>query len=134
MAWMIACNEGSLFAGYVSVAGALRRPAPEETCPGGPVRMLHIHGFADKQVPLEGRGIRDWHQGDVFESLSLLRRTNQCRSNPNAINIGEKFSCRSWTDCKAGGEIRFCMHDGGHGLPRGWVQNARDWFERSPSE
>ncbi|MEM7057497.1 MAG: prolyl oligopeptidase family serine peptidase [Pseudomonadota bacterium] len=130
MAWRIACAKGPLFAGYVSVAGALRRPTPAEECPGGPVRLLHIHGFGDKQVPLEGRQIRDWHQGDVFESLSLLRATNGCRSDPQHIADVDKYSCRLWTSCNSGRDIQFCMHSGGHGLPKGWAEMALQWFER----
>ncbi len=61
MTWMVARYQGRDFAGFVSIAGALRRPVPDCACPGGPVRMLHIHGFTDTTVPLEGRGIRQWH-------------------------------------------------------------------------
>lgn len=132
MAWMIACYRGGIFAGYVPVAGALRRPAPEGGCPGGPVNMLHIHGFADKQVPLEGRAIRDWHQGDVSESFSLLRDANGCRSNPHAFDNDTQFWCRTWNQCSSGAEARFCLHDGGHGLPKGWASEARRWFENLP--
>ncbi|MEM9439944.1 MAG: PHB depolymerase family esterase [Pseudomonadota bacterium] len=130
MAWMIACYRGDLFAGYVSIAGALRRPTPSTSCPGGPARMLHIHGFADAQVPLEGRAIRDWHQGDVFASLDLLRSTNGCESKPSAIEIDDPFWCRNWNACSSGADIDFCLHDGGHGMPEGWVTLAKDWFER----
>ncbi|MEM9228033.1 MAG: alpha/beta fold hydrolase [Pseudomonadota bacterium] len=133
MAWMMACYAGERFAGFASVAGALRRPNPAPVCPTGPVRMLQIHGFADAQVPLEGRGIRDWHQGDVFESLSLVRRTNECRSNPDAISIGDPFSCREWSSC-AGGGVKMCLHTGGHGLPAGWTDLALDWFMGAATE
>lgn len=129
MAWMMACYEGEHFAGFASVAGALRRPIPEEICPAGPVRMMHIHGYSDAQVPLEGRGIGDWHQGDVFESLSLLRATNTCRTNPTTITMGDQFQCRIWQGCGSGHDIQFCLHDGGHGLPQGWAELTRDWFE-----
>lgn len=128
MAWMMACYAGERFAGFAPVAGTLRRPIPEVECPSGPVRMLHIHGFSDRQVPLEGRGIRDWHQGDVFEALSLVRKSNACRTNPDQIDIGERYSCRSWTSCD-NEAIKLCLHDGGHGLPPGWGDLARDWFE-----
>lgn len=130
MAYMLACYAGERFAGFISVAGALRRPVPDGPCPAGPARMLQIHGFSDSQVPLEGRGIGDWHQGDVFESLAILRETNRCRSNPTAIDLGGKFWCRSWDECDSGASIRFCLHDGGHGLPRGWSDLARDWMEQ----
>ncbi|MEO0915148.1 MAG: PHB depolymerase family esterase, partial [Pseudomonadota bacterium] len=122
MAWMMACYAGEHFAGFASVAGALRRPNPE-ACPGGPVRLIQIHGFADTQVPLEGRGIRDWHQGDVFESLGLARQANQCRSNPDRIAVDTPFRCREWTSCGSGA-LKLCLHDGGHGLPRGWTDLA----------
>ena len=129
MAWMMACYAGQEFAGFTSVAGALRRPAPQEVCPAGPIRVLQIHGFSDTQVPLEGRGIGDWHQGDVFETLSLARRTNSCRSNPDEISIGTPFSCRTWGESCGSEALALCLHDGGHGLPKGWAEQARDWFE-----
>lgn len=129
MAWMMACYEGDNFAGFASVAGALRRPVPQEVCPAGPVRMMQIHGFADNQVPFEGRGIGDWHQGDVFESLAILRETNECQTNPTAINLDDEFWCRIWQGCASHRDIQFCMHDGGHGLPAGWAEITREWFE-----
>ncbi len=129
MAWMMGCYAGETFAGIVSVSGALRRPIPEATCPGGAFNLLQIHGFGDGQVPFEGRGIRDWHQGDLFEALGLLRETNQCRSNPDEITIGEQFRCREWSANCNEGAVKFCEHDGGHGLPRGWTAMARDWLE-----
>ena len=128
MAWMMGCYAGDRFAGVASVAGALRRPLPEGLCPKPVKKHIQIHGFADKQVPLEGRGIRNWHQGDVFESLDLLRRGNGCRSNPDIIDMGETFRCRGWTSCEAGAQ-KLCIHDGGHGLPQGWTDLARDFFE-----
>ena len=130
MAWMVACYEGDRFAGYASVAGALRRPNPEVQCPGGPTRLIQIHGFKDNQVPFEGRGIRDWHQGDLFESFTLMRATNQCRSHPDTIEIGEDFRCREWVESCGEGAMRMCIHDGGHGLPKGWTDLAKEWFER----
>lgn len=129
MAWMMGCYAAETFAGVVSVSGALRRPIPETVCPAGSFNLLQIHGFADGQVPYEGRGIRDWHQGDIFEALGLLRETNQCRSNPDEITIGEQFRCREWSGSCENGGIKFCEHDGGHGLPRGWTALARDWLE-----
>lgn len=129
MAWMMACYAGDHFAGFVSVAGALRRPVPDATCPAGPVRLLQVHGFSDTQVPFEGRGIRDWHQGDLFESFDLMRNTNQCRTNPDTIEINDEFRCRSWAESCGGGALQMCIHDGGHGLPKGWAALAREWLE-----
>lgn len=129
MAWYLGCYGPGRFAGFAPVAGALRRPTPPEACPNGPQRLLHIHGFADQQVPLEGRHIREWHQGDVFESFSILRATNQCRSNPTRFETGQPFACRIWTGCGSDRDIQLCLHDGGHGMPKGWADKVLTWFE-----
>lgn len=128
MAWMMGCYAGDRFAAIISVAGAMRRPHPGGPCPSPSPRALQVHGFADKQVPFEGRGIRDWHQGDVHETLSLFRRSNQCRSNPDEIAVGPKWRTRHWRSCEDG-DLAYVEHDGGHGLPRGWTNLAVGWFE-----
>jgi len=129
-AWMMACHASARFAGFVSVSGALRRPVPDTACPSESARLLQLHGFADLQVPLEGRGINDWHQGDVFESFGLLRETNQCASRPDSVDITDALWCRSWTSCGSGA-LRMCLHPGGHGFPKGWAELARAWFENA---
>lgn len=129
MAWHLACYTFDTFTAYAPISGGLRRPVPEQRCPAGPVRLLHIHGFADAQVPLEGRAIRDWHQGDVFEGLSVLRQTNGCRSNPTAFTTRGRYQCRQWSGCKSRKEIEFCLHPRGHEMPRGWDSRVFDWFE-----
>jgi len=128
MAWMMGCYEGDRFAAVISVAGALRRPAPEGRCPNPTPRALQVHGFGDRQVPFEGRGIRDWHQGDVHQTLALFRASNGCRSNPNDISVSENWRTRQWRTCRIG-DLAYAEHDGGHGLPRGWTNLAARWFE-----
>lgn len=140
MAWYVACYSTRNYAAVAAVAGGLRRPLPVSTgsdatgailreCPGGARKMLHIHGFADGQVPLEGRGIRAWHQGDVFEGLSVQRTTNKCGSKPTKIETEGKFWCRNWNGCETGKSVRFCLHSGGHGMPAGWLDQALKWAQ-----
>ena len=84
MAYMMACYEGQRFAGAVSIAGALRRPIPDGLCPGGPVSMLHFHGYADTQVPLEGRGHRRLAPGRRLRIAGdLLRRDRPVPQQPD---------------------------------------------------
>jgi len=127
MAWHFACYSKLKPSAVVPIAGGLRRPVPAAKCPSGPRRLLHIHGFADSQVPLEGRGIRDWHQGDVYHGLGLLRTTNACTSKPDKLSTEGPFWCRNWTSCGSGDPIRFCLHKGGHTLPKGWAERAIEW-------
>lgn len=128
MAWMMGCYAGDRFAAIISVAGALREPHPDGLCPKPGPRALQVHGFTDRQVPFEGRGIRDWHQGDVHQTLSLFRRSNRCRSNPDEITVSDKWRTRHWRSCQTG-DLAYAEHDGGHGLPRGWTNLAVHWFE-----
>lgn len=129
MAWLLACKAGDRLAGMVSVSGALRRPNPTE-CPGlAGLPVMQIHGFADGQVPFEGRSIRDWHQGSVWEVLDRARDANGCRSNPDEIEIGDRFRSRVWDASCSGASVRLDVHDGGHGLPQGWTSRASAFFD-----
>lgn len=129
MAWLLACEAGDQLAGMVSVAGALRRPNTTD-CAGLPgLPILQVHGFTDGQVPFEGRAIRDWHQGSVWDAFERARQANGCRSNPDQIEMSEGFRTRLWAASCSGAPVRLDVHDGGHGLPKGWTARARDFFE-----
>lgn len=129
MAWLFACEAGDRLAGMVSVSGALRRPNSTECAGLEGMPVMQVHGFADGQVPFEGRGIRDWHQGSVWEALGRAREANGCRSNPDEIVIGERFRTRVWDESCSGASVRLLVHDGGHGLPAGWTAEARAFLE-----
>ena len=142
MAWYAACYGRPAVRAIVPVAGGLRRPYPRAkgkgpardgtVCPGGPVSVLHVHGFVDNQVPLEGRAIGGWHQGDVFEGLDIVRRTNGCRSRPKTLESKGRLWCRDWTGCASGRPVRMCLHRGGHSLPKGWLDEALAWLAQLP--
>lgn len=129
MAWLLACEAGDQLAGMVSVAGALRRPN-DTTCAGlKDLPVMQVHGFADGQVPFEGRGIRNWHQGSVWDILDRARAANGCRSNPDEIEIDDTYRSRVWDASCTGAPVRLDVHNGGHGLPKGWTARARAFFE-----
>jgi polyhydroxybutyrate depolymerase len=129
MAWLLACEAGDMLAGMVSVAGALREPNPTDCAGLEGLPILQVHGFADLQVPFEGRAIRDWHQGSLWDSLERALERNECRTHPDRVEIGETFRLRIWAESCEGGPVQLAVHDGGHGLPRGWTGMARDFFE-----
>lgn len=131
MAWLLACEAGDRLAGMVSVAGALRQPNATDCRALAGLPLMQVHGFADAQVPFEGRAIRDWHQGSVWRTLERARAANQCRSNPDAIEIADTLRTRLWSESCALAPVRLDVHDGGHGLPPGWTARARAFLERA---
>ena len=70
MVWNLICHRSGLFAGYAPMAGTFWEPEPE-TCDTPPANVIHIHGEADKIVPLLGRPIVDTHQGQVPQVLDM---------------------------------------------------------------
>lgn len=129
MAWLLACKAGDRLSGLVSVSGALRRPNDTDCAGLAGLPVMQVHGFGDAQVPFEGRQIRDWHQGSIWDILERARAANRCRSNPDQIEIGPDFSARMWDKSCSGAPVRFDVHNGGHGLPKGWSARARAFLE-----
>ena len=130
MTWRVACDAPDSFSAYVPIAGLLWRPLPA-SC-GGPVRLLHTHGWSDPVVPIEGRAVAGGRlkQGDLFKGMDLMRRANGCqRDNPNAFDVRGSFWLRSWTNCAPKSALEFALHSGGHALPRGWSAMALDWLD-----
>lgn len=129
MAWLLACEAGERLSGMVSIAGALRRPNSTDCAGLAGLPIMQVHGFKDVTVPLEGRGIRNWHQGSVWDSLESARKANGCRSNPDSIVIEELYRKRVWDNSCARATVRLDIHDGRHGIPSGWGPRARAFLE-----
>lgn len=118
MAWSLACEAGAAFAGYAPIAGAFWMPLPA-ACPGGPMRMLHVHGLSDVTVPMEGRPIGDrFRQADVIDSLVIAAETGRCAAPPPAAEpsrtADEALACADASGCAPGAALRLCLHAGGH--------------------
>ena len=125
MAWNVACYEGAGFAGFAPIAGAFWDPIPE-SCPSPTPILLHVHGTADRTVPLEGRPIGEsWHQSDVFDSLAMWRRQGDCEAAPTTYEADLLICERSTCSGPDGGVIELCLHPGGHSIRTEWV--ARGW-------
>lgn len=128
MAWDLACQRGRDYAAFAPIAGAFWEPLPE-SCAGGPVRLLHIHGLDDPVVPMEGRWIRNtWKQGDVHESLARLEAANGCPAGPTGQEAMGELACEVWSACGSGRELRLCLHPSGHLMPEGWVPLVHAWM------
>lgn len=111
LVWNVICARGAKYAGYIPVAGVFWRPAPTR-CEGDPAHVVHIHGDADKIVPLAGRRIGDAHQGDVAQTLEMY-----AKNGGYALAEGEET--RDELRCKQGENaerkhLAFCLFSGGH--------------------
>ena len=129
MVWDVACQAPGTFNGYAPVGGGFWNPLPN-SCEA-PVKLFHTHGWVDATVPLEGRrlGNSGLVQGDVFEGLNILKRTNGCRRRASErTNNGNKW-VRTWRSCSEDSELRLMLHPRGHITPEGWTDMALDWFE-----
>jgi len=122
MAWYVACAEGRGFAGYAPIAGAFwepyvtdcRQPLPE---------LHHVHGRADRTVPLAGRRLSMATQGDTYRSFALLRRFSGCSGDLAGAEVDGELACAQQS---CGGSVQeLCLHDGGHSVRPEWI--ARAW-------
>ncbi len=128
MVWDIACHAPKSARAYAASAGAFWDDLPEKC--SGPVDLFHTHGWNDRTVPLEGRPLfgGDVAQGDVWQSLKILRASNGCQNRqPASSKIENGQWWRHWTDCKSG-QIDLMLHDGAHGTPTNWADVTLKWF------
>lgn len=128
----VACKTPGAFAAFAPIAGSFWNPLPERCT--GPVRLLHVHGWTDTTVPLEGRRLRSGvTQGDVFASMAIWRQTNGCRQpRPDDFAGAPGFQVRRWMACTKGSALSFALHAGSHSIPKGWADLVLDWFEGLP--
>ncbi len=136
MTWYLSCFMPERFAAFAPVAGAFWDPMPQispPTCPGGPVALRHIHGLADKTVPMAGRPIRGgvYHQGDVMKSIAHLKARNGCPQEPTSTSVKDGLTCQTWAGgtCTSGKEIVLCLHKGEHEIAANWIGDDYRWVE-----
>ncbi len=142
LTWYLACQDPDVVKAFAPVAGAFWRPHPSAQDCAGPVKLLHTHGWLDGTVPLEGRPIGPIDnprivQGDVFYGLQLMRQVNGCkRLKADKFDTSGQFWKRWWTKCKPDSALQFNLFKGGHRVPKGWAEEAINWFEAldSPKE
>jgi len=127
LVWTLACERGDLFAGFVPIAGTFWAPVPN-SCPGPVSSVIHIHGDADKTVPLLGRAIANTRQGAVPDALAMYARLGDF-GPASAERIGN-LDCD--TRRNATGEIlSFCQFSGGHSFRTEFLGQAWDMLVRA---
>jgi len=130
MAWNLICYRGDRFRAFIPIAGTYWRPIPE-SCPTPKANVVHIHGTADPTVPLTGRVIRQWQQGDVARALKLYRAGSDygaprhLPSQSSGVARLRDVTCQQWLG-GTGNTVAFCTHDGGHWFKASYISDALD--------
>lgn len=132
LTWTLACERPGRFTGFLPIAGGFWHPVPQGPCPGGPVSIRHVHGRADRVVPLAGRTLSGGaRQGDIRASLATALVTNACSAVPE-IREQNGETCMSWSGCRDGKSLTFCTHPGGHDMDGRFIAEGLDWLEAQP--
>lgn len=120
LVWNVLCEKSDLFAAYLPLSGTFWRPVPDR-CPAPVTNILHIHGDADKVVPLTGREIGPTRQGDVREVLEMYA-TRGGFGPATAMEL-EGLKCEHRRN-QAGRMLDFCLFEGGHGYKADYIRLA----------
>jgi polyhydroxybutyrate depolymerase len=127
MVWHLACYRAASFKGFVPMSGTFWEPVPE-TCPAGPVNLIHYHGREDPVVPLTGRQVKDAHQGSVSEAIAVIAQTGGYRP----VETGETEGLACSRQVADGGKLlELCLFTGKHQLKASHLARAWRIFEAS---
>ncbi|MGB7241455.1 MAG: prolyl oligopeptidase family serine peptidase [Sulfitobacter sp.] len=127
MVWNLACARSDRFAAFAPISGTFWM-RPPDTCTGPIADVIHIHGDADKTVPLTGRKILETKQGEVFAALTMYRDYGGF-SAPAAANHNN-LRCEESSN-PAGNLLNFCLFSGGHSFRTEYVSFAWDTFSQA---
>ena len=127
MAWDIACYRGYQFSAFIPASGAFWEPLPN-ACETS-VNLRHTHGTDDGTVPMEGRPIGQYQQGDVEQGIALWRTINGCSDSPDDTVTDNATTCSTWSNCTSGNLLQLCLHEGGHEMPTLFLPDNLDWVE-----
>lgn len=125
MTWEIICGLSQEFAAFAPVAGVFWAPEPD-ICRSPPANVIHIHGTADRVVPLAGRPIGQTRQGDVEKVLEMYAYYGGYQPAGSIALAG--MSCERRVSAEAR-ELISCRHDGGHTLSMDHLAAAWRYFE-----
>jgi polyhydroxybutyrate depolymerase len=121
MAYRLGCEASDLVAAIAPVS-AVVVVAPCE--PRFPVSVLHIHGTADQNVPIDGgvggKSIVKYPYPPVERSIAFWAAWDDCGKDPIVSSAAPDVTLRSYPLCKLGIAVDFYVIEGGsHAWPGG---------------
>jgi polyhydroxybutyrate depolymerase len=121
MAYRLACEASDLVAAIGAVSAVIV-VAPCE--PRFPVSVLHIHGTADQNVPIEGgvgsKSIVKYPYPPVERSIAFWAARDDCGKDPIVSSPAPSVTLRSYPLCTLGIAVDYYVIEGGtHAWPGG---------------
>ena len=113
MASELGCQDPERWPVIMPVSGTFWEDVPS-VC-AGPVSVRHTHGRSDGTWPLDGRPISTYQQGSGWDAMDAWTTTAACQDEPT-VEDADGRTCSVFRDCQ-GGDVRICLHDGGHVFP-----------------
>ena len=94
----------------------------------GPENWFTFMDSATVRCRWKGAGYVPGIRAMFSKDFSVQRHTNQCGSRPDRVSTKGAFWCREWTRCQSQMPIRLCLHAGGHGIPKNWLEEGLTWL------
>lgn len=118
MAWRFACEAGDEVGVLLGISGTFYDQT--ENCETGAVEVRHVHGLKDTVMDFPYGA-----NGEKTGPVRLWRRINGCndKADQNANwETEQKFERYQWKTCSSGKSVTLDVHDGGHWIAKGWLE------------
>lgn len=131
MAYRLACERSDRIVAIGVHAGSLG----VDTCsPSQPVSVLHLHGTADANHPIDGgtgSGVSSVAFRPALDAVEAMAAANSCRSGPVTTTGYENpdLTATTWSDCGSGTVVRFLVVEG---AAHPWMGHTRTTDGGSP--
>ncbi|HVO00791.1 MAG TPA: PHB depolymerase family esterase [Candidatus Cybelea sp.] len=123
MAYRMACEASDLVAAVGIVSGVVVAPKCEPT---DPVSVIHIHGTADENVPIDGgvgaKSISRTDYPPVALSIAFWVARDDCPSSPQTGTPAPGVTLDDYGPCLQGTEVAYYQIAGG---PHSWPGGER---------
>lgn len=105
-----------------------------ESCtPAEPLSLMHIHGTADENAPIDGgrgpKSISGVEARAALESVGMVAAGDGCGEPPTETTAGE-VTRLEWPDCPTGTEVVLVKVEG---APHPWIGDPRGSEDRPPT-
>ena len=126
MAYRLACELSDKIAAIGVYAASL---GVEPCQPAQPVSVMHVHGTADQNIPVNGgtgsRSLAGVDFAPPLDGLRTLARADGC-AEPPAVERAGALTTTTWSSCEHAAEVRFVTIDGAsHAWPGGTGPSSR---------